>query len=127
VYSMDLGTKLPKSGEPLSPSAEPKERISYPSFNLNHDVAKKFSEENDCDLGDEYTANITFRVSLLRKDEYGHSIGLEVKSIDDVEEQNAKDDEDAKKADEAEEKTLGYKRTTAKHETPDMSAKSLED
>jgi hypothetical protein len=124
---MDLGQKISHSGL-VSPKAD-KERISYPSFNLRDDVAKKFQEEYDCDMDEEYKATVTLKVSSLRKDEFGHSIGFDILSIDNVkgEEGGEHDEADEKEEKDEEEKTLGYKRQTPAKETPDMSAKTLED
>jgi len=96
----------------------PKKHTSYPSFNLSDEVAQKFSEEYDCEVGDELTATVKLRVSGIRKDEYGHSLTFDVVSLDNVQEQG-----DAEKSDEPdeEEKTLGYKRPAGKNETPGIA------
>lgn len=133
---MDLGRKLPS--EP-GVSAKPESKISYPGFNLNDDVAKEYCEKYSCELGEEITATVKLRVSSLRKDEYGHSVGFDVLSMDvkggekksdagegetpkpDATEDNSAD-EDAE-----EEKVLGYKRPKANKPKPPVTATDLEE
>jgi hypothetical protein len=118
---MNLGQKRP-SGEIAVPqkSTEPKE--TFPGFNLNDKIADEFLKEYDCDLGDKITATVKLRVSSLRKDEYGNSIGFEVLTLDDIEvvgeeEENEKD---------SDEKVLGYK-PKEKPEAPDTTEADLEE
>lgn len=139
---MDLGTKRNKEGglAPASPKLPDK---SYPSFTLNDKVAEEFCDEyTDYKIGDEVTAKVKLKLTSLRQDGYGHSVGFDVVSIDDVEgsgksegeegkEKESEGGEDGKSGDgdgdeddvDAEEKTLGYKRTKAKtdKELPDVS------
>lgn len=120
---MDLGTKRPEGGALISPAKGEKNKVSYPSFNISDEKAKKFLAEYDCDVDDELTATVKLRVSGLRKDEYGHSLTLDVQSIDDVKDESEKEEPDE------EEKVLGYKRKKSEsmNETPDTSAKNLEE
>lgn len=116
---MDLGRKRPDPSLPVSISA-PEIKVSYPSFNLNEDVAKKFCEAHPCKVGQEFTAKVKLKVTGQRQDEYGHSLTLDVESIDGIE---TPDDESEAKS---EKKSLGYTRPKQVKETPDMSAKTLE-
>lgn len=119
---MDLGTKRPEGGALVSPQ-KGENKVFYPSFDISDDKAKKFLAEYDCDVDDVITATVKLRVSGLRKDEYGHSVTLEVQSIDDVKTEGGEAEPDD------EEKALGYKRnkSTSKNETPDLSAAKLAD
>jgi len=117
---MDLGREINHDIGALATAQKPKQKASYPSFQLSDEVAEKFSSEYDCEVGDELTATVKLRVSGIRKDEYGHGITFDVVSIDDVSEKPDADDEGGDE-DDAEEKTLGYKRPEGKHETPDLS------
>jgi hypothetical protein len=112
---MNLGQKRP-SGELVSPqkSDEPKE--TFPSFTLSDKIADAFLKEYDCDLGDEITAKVKLKVSSLRKDEYGNSVGFEMRTLDDIKVVGEEDDE----KESGDEKVLGYK-PKEKPEAPDTS------
>lgn len=132
---MDLGRKMKAPGsEPASPVSAKEPKVTYPGFSLNDEIADSFLKEYDCDLGDEITATVKLKVTSLRKDEYGNSVGFDVLSLDDVqdsgktdEDENGKKKSDDDEASDEETKTLGYKRPTVKKETPSVSAKDLAD
>lgn len=125
---MDLGRKQPESG-PLSaaPAEASKPKISYPGFSLSDKVATQFTDEHEPKLGNEYTATVRLCVTSLTADEYGNRVQFDIKSLDGVKEEGKESEDDySEEPDEAETKTLGYKRKKTKKEAPDMSAKSLE-
>ena len=129
---MDLGTKQKNLGEPVS-AATPK--ISYPSFTLNDEAAEKLVEACDCAVGDEITATVTLKVTYLRKDTYGNSLGLDVRKLNDpVVATNEGDGSDEtgepteEDKSEAETDMLGYKRPASKpkNEVPKFDASELD-
>jgi hypothetical protein len=131
---MDLGKKSP-SPEVAPSLVSDTKKISYPGVTLNDEVAEAFLKDHPCDLGDELTATVKLRVSSLRKDEYGHSVGFDVVALDDVKasggekedaEGETEDDGDESEPDD-QEKILGYKRKPSKKEAPGISAKELSD
>jgi hypothetical protein len=140
---MDLGRKMKSPGAiPASPvdSGEPK--ITYPGLSLSDKVAEEFAKEHEPKLGDEFAATVRLRVTSLTADEYGQRVSFDVLELDDVTEEGEETDEDRKKASESsdsgsgsgeseddasETKVLGYKRKKTEKETPDLSAKSLQD
>jgi len=119
---MDLGREINHGPGLTSGVTELKKHVSYPSFQLSDEVAKKFGEEYDCEVGDELTAVVKLRVSGIREDEYGHSKTFDVKSIDDVKEEGSSEESDESESGDAEEKVLGYKRPSGNHETPSLSS-----
>lgn len=119
---MDLGRKIPDGPSLASDPAPDKPRVSYPGFSLNDEVAKAFAKEAKPALGQEYSATITFKVTSLRQDEYGASVGLDVLTLDDV-----KPDSEDESEDNSEEKILGIKRPKITKESPDISASSFAD
>lgn len=143
---MDLGTKQSSPGA-LAPAqtSEGKDRITYPGLSIYGEAAQKVLDENECDVGETYTAPITFRVRSIRIGDKPEDISLEYDVLDIGEtkhvggkeeegEENKNEEgtpaEEAGETDEeekAEEKALGYKRPKANKskETPDTSAKSL--
>lgn len=145
---MDLGN-TPKMSEPATLAASPeKPKVSYPGFNLNDDVATQFLKDNpDIKLGDECAATVKLKVTSLRQDQYGKSIGFDVHELDDVTEETAEDEQaedengtqepDESPEDKAEaegeeapelpeEKILGYKRPAKKLPTPPTKADFLD-
>lgn len=137
---MDLGTKRPKDGS-VSPVETKRPEMSYPSFSISDKVAQAFHKEHEnCKIGDEITATVKLKVTSLRSDDYGHSVGFDVQSMDNIEyegnlehgdkEEDTDKKEESEEADgDDEEKILGYRRKTVKpaKEAPDTSAKSLYD
>lgn len=78
---MDLGTEPSKTPGVIEPAKGP----SYPGLSLSDDKAKEFLEEcPDLKIGDEVTAKVKLKVSSLRHDNYGHSIGFDAVSLDDI-------------------------------------------
>ena len=128
---MDLGEKISSESiggpVPASPSTDKAKDIRYPRLSLDGKTAKEFISEHDLDLGDYVTATVRLCVTSLRKDEYGHSIGFDVESMDDIKAEEGDEGAESEDKPDDEEKILGYKRTpSAKKETPDLSAKDLE-
>lgn len=112
--------------EPASPVDEKQPKVSYPSLNLSNKVADSFLKECDADLGDEITATVCLKITSLRKDEYGNSVGFDVLSLEDI--SGTDDDDKGDEKPDAEEETLGYKRPKqSAKESPDISADSLKD
>ena len=139
---MDLGRKSKSFGSLATQTASPEEpKITYPGFSLSDEVAKKFTAEHEPKLGEEYAATVRLKVTSLTADEYGERVGFDVVELDDVAEEAEEGKEsfdetsgsgsgsgsgEAEEPDE-ETKTLGYKRKKTEKETPDISAKTLED
>jgi hypothetical protein len=120
---MDLGVEQTTGPSAVSES-EKKTKVVYPDFTLRDKVAKDQLSENECELGEEYTATVRLRTSALRQDEYGQSVSFEVLSMDDF--QHADGEEDDEEKESAEEKAIGYKRPKSDKETPSLEAKDLE-
>lgn len=114
---MDLGREIPSGPEMSAAPSMPEKRVSYPGFTLNDEVAKTFCAAHTCELGTEFTAKVKLKVTSLRKDEYGHSLGFDVEALDGI--------ATPEKEDDSEEKSLGYKRPKSKKEAPNLSAKDL--
>lgn len=140
---MDLGKEMKVPGELAATPVDQKEpKITYPSLSLSDKIAEEFDKEHGPKLGDEYAATVRLRVTSLTADKYGQRVSFDVMELDDVTEEGEETDADRKAAaegsgsgsgsGEAEEpdeetKTLGYKRKKTEKETPDISAKTLED
>lgn len=138
---MDLGRKNKGPGALAGPPASAEEpKITYPGLSLSDKVAEEFAKAHEPKLGDEFAATVRLRVTSLTADEYGQRVSFDVMELDDVTEEGEETDEDRAKAaegsgsgsgsgesDEDESKVLGYKRKKTEKETPDISAKSLQD
>lgn len=133
---MELGKKHESLGSlatPASPGSEgPK--TTYPGFSIEDEHATKFLEDTEAKVGDEFAATVRIKVTGLTDDTYGKNVRFDVVELDDIaEEGEEKEDEgsgsgsgEAEEPDE-ETKTLGYKRKKTEKETPDISAKTLQD
>jgi hypothetical protein len=98
---MDLGTKSKNGPEPATVKPQEKSKVNYPSFNLNDEKATAFLKESDAEVGDTFTATVTLEVTGIRDDQYGKSVTLDVRSMDDISEGEGGEDEDAEEKDEA--------------------------
>lgn len=133
---MDLGTK-PNQEPAMPPTSSPEApKISYPGFSLNDKTAETFLTDNPVDLGDTITATVKLKVTRLEKSSFGHSLGFDVLSLDNIsasaDDKEGEDTDDGEGDEEApgaetETKALGYKRPKVVKETPVMSAKDLTD
>ena len=133
---MELGKKHESLGSlATSPSTgEGESKTTYPGFSLTGEHATKFHEDCEPKVGDEYAATVRLRVTGLTDDSYGKDVRFDVVELDDIaEEGEEKEDEgsgsgsgEAEEPDE-ETKALGYKRKKTEKETPDISAKTLQD
>ena len=126
---MDLGQKIESpSSEPVAAAKDKEPRVSYPSTTLNDKVAEDFLNEYECDLGDEITFTGRAKITALRKDEYGKSVGMDLTNLDDVKIVGEEDEGEGESEKEPSEKeVLGYERPESKNEAPDTSAADLED
>jgi hypothetical protein len=132
---MDLGKKfsIDSLATPAS-SDSPESKVSYPGFSLSDDVAEQFLKDSEAKVGDEFAATVRIKVTGLSDDQIGKNVRFDVLELDDVTEES--DDEgsgsgsgsgeSAPESDD-EEAVLGYKRKKTEKETPDISAKSLQD
>jgi hypothetical protein len=132
---MNLGKQNKNLNPETSPASPDAPKITYPGFNLSDEVAEAFLKECDCKLGDEITATVRLKVTRQSADEYGKSVGFDVMSLDNIkypeegsgdEKPKSGEKDEEVSEDESEEKALGYKRPTAKKETPSLSAEDLE-
>ena len=125
-----------------TPVDEKKPKVTYPGFSLSDKLAEQFEADHEPKLGDEYAATVRMKVVSLTADEYGSRVQFDLLELDDIAEEQEEGKEDFDKSsgsgsgeseddtsgnDEAETKVLGYKRKKTEKETPDISAKSLQD
>ena len=139
---MDLGKKFSIDSLATPPSGdEPK--TSYPGFSLSDEVADQFLKDSGAKVGDEFAATVRLKVTGLSDDQIGKNVRFDVIELDDVTEEGedtssgsgsgeAGGEGSSSGSGEAEEpdeetKALGYKRKKTEKETPDISAKSLQD
>lgn len=67
-----------------APSQSEVPKITYPGFTLNDETAEKFVEDYPMKLGAEFSATVRLKVTSLRQDQYGNSIGFDVFSMDGI-------------------------------------------
>lgn len=77
----DLGQTEKKSPMTL-PSDAPK-GPEYPDLTLRDDNIKAVKGDQQCELGEEYTATVRLRVKGLSDNEYGSRLEFDVLSMDD--------------------------------------------
>ena len=130
---MDLGKKF-SIDSLATPTSGDEPKTSYPGFSLSDEVADQFLKDSEAKVGDEFAATVRLKVTGLSDDQIGKNVRFDVIELDDVtEEGEEKEDEgsgsgsgEAEEPDE-ETKALGYKRKKTEKETPDISAKTLQD
>ena len=127
---MDLGKKF-SIDSLATPTSGDEPKTSYPGFSLSDEVADQFLKDSEAKVGDEFAATVRLKVTGLSDDQIGKNVRFDVIELDDVTEEG-EDTSSGSGSGEAEEpdeetKTLGYKRKKTEKETPDISAKSLQD
>ena len=78
---MDLGREMKSPEVSSSPVDAKNPKVTYPGFNLNDDQADEFRDDYKPALGDEFTCTVKLRVTSLRQDEWGNSIGFDMLSL----------------------------------------------
>ena len=127
---MDLGKKF-SIDSLATPTSGDEPKTSYPGFSLSDEVADQFLKDSGAKVGDEFAATVRLKVTGLSDDQIGKNVRFDVIELDDVTEEG-EDTSSGSGSGEAEEpdeetKTLGYKRKKTEKETPDISAKTLQD
>ena len=138
---MDLGKKF-SIDSLATPTSGDEPKTSYPGFSLSDEVADQFLKDSGAKVGDEFAATVRLKVTGLSDDQIGKNVRFDVVELDDVTEEGGEGSSsgsgeaggegsssgsgEAEEPDE-ETKTLGYKRKKTEKETPDISAKTLQD
>ena len=140
---MDLGKKF-SIDSLATPTSGDEPKTSYPGFSLSDEVADQFLKDSGAKVGDEFAATVRLKVTGLRDDQIGKNVRFDVIELDDVTEEEEEDTSSGSGSGEAggegsssgsgeaeepdeETKALGYKRKKTEKETPDISAKTLQD
>lgn len=75
---------LAQTNDPSSPCGPSDSKgPSYPSLTLRDENVEKVKGDQQCELGEEYTANVRLRVKGLSSDEYGKRLEFDMLTMDD--------------------------------------------
>ena len=128
---MELGKKKESLGSLAQAPSAGEPTKTYPGFSITDEHAKKFLEDTDAKVGDEFAATVRLCVTGMTDDSYGKDVRFDVIELDDLAEESEEKDGEGEKGEPEEssdeEKALGYKRKKTEKEAPDISSKSLED
>ena len=80
-------TRMKKLDMPMM--AKPEEMKSTMNINL-----KKFKYLNEYDMGDDCQLALSGKVTRINKDEYGHSMTIEINGIDSTIEEDTEDEDE---------------------------------
>lgn len=72
-----------ESSGPMPMCSDKEKGPSYPCLTLRDDNVEKVKGDQQCELGEEYTATVRLRVKGLSSDEYGERLEFDVLTMDD--------------------------------------------